>query len=75
MKIEIHNAIVEKAKVRKDGVYKHEGYFYAVKKGNFIAFCDNIGSVFSVHGVFNSQIGKVEIYHRIKALKEYLNKV
>lgn len=72
MKIEIHNTLVEKAKTKKDGVYEYQGFVYAVKNNNFIAYADYHGDLSTVHGVFHYRNGKCERYDRKKVLKEYI---
>lgn len=72
MIIEIHNKLIEKAKIRKDGVYSYSGFLYVVKKNNFIAYSDYFGNISTVHGVFHHSIGKVESYNRRKKLLEIL---
>lgn len=74
MKITDHNILVDKAKVKKDGIYSYKGYTVVVKNKNFIAYCDRYGSCFRVNGSFHTSVGQVEPYpYKIKAaLKQYM---
>jgi hypothetical protein len=75
MKIETHNALIDKAKAKKDGVYSASGYLYAVKNGSFVAYADCCGYLSTVHGMLHSQVGQCSIYLRKKRLREYLGKI
>lgn len=70
--VDIANEIVEKAKSKKDGVYSHKRYVYAVKRNCFVALADRMGNVYQRYGSFITEIGKVETYNRSKELKKLL---
>lgn len=75
MTIKEHNALVEKAKTRKDGVYKRGSYYYVIKNNAFRAYADFFGNVRSVHGGFHYKVGKINAYERKEKLTEYLKKL
>ena len=72
MKITEQHEICEKAKVRKDGVYSHKGYLYAVKDKHLLYFADHIGNVYQFFGSFNVELGICKRYDRRKNLLSLL---
>lgn len=56
------NAINEKAKLKKDGVYSHSGISYRVKNNTVTHIAYN-GKILECHGIFNIQIGSYDGYH------------
>lgn len=74
MTIDETNLLVEKAKLRKDGIYSFRGNLWVVKDNKFIAFANLFGECYQRMGSFNYQIGKVERYDRKQKLTEWLNK-
>ena len=73
MKIIIHNELIDKAKTKKDGIYSHKGYLYAVKNGQFLFYADYSGCIMGVKGYFHYGMGEVEIYERRNTLKKLIN--
>lgn len=75
MKISEANILIEKAKVRKDGVYSYKGNLWAVKNNVFVAFINPFGEVYQRNGSFLIMLGVVkEKYERRKKLTEWLQK-
>ena len=76
MEIEVHNALVDRAKTKNDGIYSYKGYTVVIKNKNFVAYSDRRGNLFRVSGYFGTPIGKIDGYpypHKIKdALKKLL---
>jgi hypothetical protein len=66
------NLLHNKAKTRKDGVYTYQGYFWAVKNHNFIAFVKPNGECYQRMGSFNVSIGKVDRWDRKQELTKWL---
>ena len=75
MKIDLHNELVDKAKIKKDGVYQFKGYSYAVKNNHFVAYVDRFGYAYMVHGIFHWPIRKCERSDRKKKLLDYINEL
>jgi hypothetical protein len=69
MNIEIEKEIIEKAKIKNDGVYSHKKYKYVVVNHRFRAWC-KYKEVYECFGAFNVRIGEIsETYNRDKELK------
>ena len=73
MTIDERNILVEKAKTRKNGIYKFREYLYVVKDHGLVAFADYFGYCYSCHNMFNVKIGECKSYERKQSLKTYLN--
>ena len=54
--IDVQNAIVERAKAKKDGCYTYKGVHYLVKNGG-VRFYATRGTVLQAVGMFNSAVG------------------
>lgn len=71
MKEEIFDAIIEKSKTKKNGIYSYKGIKIKVKDGRAKILADQYGNVFQVLGQGAiSKIGKVKPYERMKTLKD-----
>jgi hypothetical protein len=73
MKIDIRNFLTDKAKLKKDGVYKYKDYTYAVKGGSMVAYSDYFGNLYSCHGYFDTCIGTCNRHEIVKTLRKYTN--
>lgn len=66
------NEIIEKSKIKKDGVYSHKGIKFIVVGGRFKAWC-KYKEVYEKFGSFFVKIGMIdEIYNRDKELRRLL---
>ena len=59
MRIENVNAIIDKAKDKKDGCYMFRGVAYRVRKGCVTHYASD-GLILEACGVFNAQIGRYD---------------
>lgn len=66
--IENQNAIVEKAKVKSDGIYTFRGILYKVQNGKVIVVACN-GEILQPFGHFVVNVGK---YENTKVAKDLL---
>jgi len=76
MENKTHNELIEKAKVKKDGIYSHKGILYAVKNNKFVLYSDIYGDVYMIQGVFRTRVskGNETFYNnRHKKLQCFLN--
>ena len=72
MRITDHDAIFEKAKVRKNGVYSHGEYLYSVVNNRATAYADWSGNLFLFQGSFHVVSGKCERHDRRKTLMKFI---
>lgn len=72
MSIDDNNKLVDRAKTRKNGVYKYGWYYYAVKNGKMVAFVDFYGDMYACDPSFNSHIRKVDRSNRKQELLQWL---
>lgn len=76
MHIDVYNALVDKAKTKKDGVYSYRGMYYAVKNCRLVGHCDYYGNVFENAYGFNVVKGKARNkYEGRDVLKSYLTQL
>lgn len=59
IKLETQNAIVEKAKNKKDGCYRFKGVAYRVRDGG-VTHVGSSGEILACHGQFNVIVGSYE---------------
>ncbi len=60
MKIELHNKLIDLAKLKKDGIYTREGYQYIVKNNGVLFTCDPFGKVYQMMGHFKTEVCTIE---------------
>lgn len=72
MKVSEFNTIIEKAKVRKDGVYTYRDYVYGVKNNRFVAYADPFGEVFSIQYGWSVTIGRCQRWDRKNQIKQFI---
>ena len=69
MKITVRNELVERAKTRKDGVYKYKGYYWVCKNHGLVAYGDQ-GDIYSCYGSFTIRHSSVNSWEQKKVLKD-----
>lgn len=72
MKIDDHNAILEKSKTRNNGVYSHKEYLYAVINNKPVAYADWFGNLSLFGGSFHVSAGKCDRHERRKTLLAHI---
>ena len=72
MRITDHDAIFEKAKTRKDGVYSHGEYLYSVVNNRPTAYADYHGNLSLFYGAFHVSQGKCDRHDRRKTLLKFI---
>ena len=76
MNIEIHIALIEKSKTKKNGVYSYKNNFYMVKDRRLAGYCDYFGNVFECVYGFNVSKGKAkDRFNGRDMLKKYLKEL
>jgi len=59
IKIDVHNEILKKAKIKKDGCYRHKGIAYRVLNSHVTHF-GSFGEIYECFGSFTVLVGKYE---------------
>lgn len=78
MKIEDYNAIRERAKTKKNGIYSYKGqqYTYIVVDNQLAGYCDYFGNLYELSYGFNISKGKAKDRFEAKEiLKGYLKQL